>query len=82
VNLDIGVGLVIAQSNVEPGSVLLDEHVLQDERFNLILRDDPVEVDYLWHEACDSMLLLARLLEVGSDATSEDDGFADVDDVT
>ncbi len=48
--LDVGVGLVVAQQNVEARLALLDEVVFERERFVLVGDGDVFEVDGLAHE--------------------------------
>ena len=48
--LDVGVGFVVAEQDIEAGMALLDEVVFQSEGFVLVGDQDVVEVDGLAHE--------------------------------
>ena len=48
--LDVWVGLVVAQQDVEPWLALLDEIVFKRQRFFVVADDDIVHVDSLAHQ--------------------------------
>src|SRR6266850_1737749 len=48
--LDVRIGLVIAQQHVEAGLALLDEIVFKSERLVLVVDQDVVNVDRFAHE--------------------------------
>ena len=78
--LDVGVGFVVAEEDVEAGMALLDEVVFKSEGLLLIGDEDVVEVDGLAHEGAGFCVNLRSFKEVGADARTEALGLADVDD--
>ncbi len=79
--LDVGVGLVVAQQDVEAGLALLDEVVFEGEGFALVGDGDVFEVDGLAHERAGLGVGLVGGEEVGADAGAQVLGLADVDDL-
>src|SRR5262249_28948604 len=66
-HLDVRVGLVVAQQDVESGSVLLDQVVLKRERLGFIVDRDPFDVDSLTHQRTGLGILLSCLEKIRSD---------------
>jgi len=79
--LDVGVGFVVAQQDVEAGLALLDEVVFQGEGFVLVVDEDVVDVDGIAHEGAGFGVGLVGFKEVGTDPGAEVFGLADVDDL-
>ena len=79
--LDVGVGLVVAQQDVEARLALLDEVVFEGERFVLVGDEDVVDVDGLAHERAGFGVGLRGFKQVGADAGAQVLGLADVDDL-
>ena len=79
--LDVGVGLVVAQQDVEARLALLDEVVFEGEGFALVGDGDVFDVDGLAHERAGLGVRLVGFEEVGADAGAEVLGLADVDDL-
>ena len=79
--LDVGVGLVVAEQDVEARLALLDEVVFKRQRFVLVGDEDVVEVDGLAHERAGFGVGLRGLEQVGADARAQVLGLADVDDL-
>ncbi len=80
--LDVGIGLVVAEENVEAGMALLDEVVFKGQGFVLVGHEDVVEIDGLAHEGAGLGVGLGGFKEVRADAGAEILGFADVDDLS
>ncbi len=80
--LDVGVGLVVAQQDVEARLLLLDEVVFECERFVLVGDGDVLDIDGLAHEGAGLGVGLGRLQKV-ADRTRRAQVFrlADVDDL-
>ena len=79
--LDVGVGLVVAQQDVEARLALLDEVVFEGQGLVLVGDEDVVEVDGLAHERAGFGVGLRGLKQVGADARAQVLGLADVDDL-
>ena len=76
---DVGIGLVVAQADVEPRSVLPDEALLGQEGFGLGIADQRLDGrDPRNHLA---RLVTLLLCEMGLNALAYRDGFSDVDDL-
>jgi hypothetical protein len=80
-DLDIGVGFVVAEEDVEAGFVLFDEGVFEGEGFLFVVDDDVVEVAGLGDEGAGFGVGEGVLGEVVADAGAEDFGLADVEDL-
>ena len=78
---DVGVGLVVAEQDVEARLALLDEVVFKSEGFVLVGDEDVVDVDGLAHEGAGFGVGLGGFKKVGADAGAEVLGLADVDDL-
>ena len=52
--LDVGVGLVVAQQHVEARLILLDEVVLERQRFLLVIDQDVVDIARFGDQTCRS----------------------------
>ena len=76
VELDVGIGFVVAQADVEAGPVALDQLVFEDQRLQLGVGDDPLQVGDLGHQAAG--LGIAIGLEVRPDAILQHHRLADV----
>ena len=79
--LDVGIGFVVAQQDVEAWLALLDEVVFQGKGFVLVVDEDVVDVDGVAHEGAGFGVGLGGFEEVGADAGAEVFGLADVDDL-
>ncbi len=78
-DLDVGVGLVVAQQDVEARLALLDEIVLEREGLMLVGHRDVIHVDRLAHQRAGLGVSLRRSQEVGAHAGAQVLGLADVD---
>jgi hypothetical protein len=79
--LDVGVGLVIAQEDIEAWLALLDEVVFEGKGLVLVGDDDVIDVDGLAHERAGLGVGLRSFEEVRADARAQVFGLADVDDL-
>ncbi len=77
--LEVREVLVVAQEHVVARLVLLDQVVLEDQRFDLARGDDHVERSDLLDERRDTRRVLRRGLEVGAHAGAQRLCLADVD---
>ena len=77
--LDVGVGLVVAQQDVEARLVLLDQVVLERQRFLLVVDQDVVDVARLGDQGAGLDVGQALVGEVAAHARAQVLGFADVD---
>ena len=78
--LDVGVGLVVAQQDVEARLVLLDQVVFEGEGFLFVVDQDVVDVDGFADQGAGFDVAELVLGEVAADAVAQAFGFADVDD--
>ena len=78
VHLQVGIGLIVLETDVEVGPVALDERVLKDERLGLGVRDDILEVGQFADHASGLAIQASRGSEVGTQAIPQDRGLADV----
>ena len=78
--LDVGVGLVVAQQDVEARLVLLDEVVLERQRLFFVVDQDVIDVARFRDQR--SGLYVGQLVlgKVAADAIAQALGLADVDD--
>ena len=65
------VRFVVLQPDVVPGLVLLDQVVLEDQRFLLVGGDDGVEVAHALHEEANLEAAVAAFAEVGAHARAQ-----------
>ena len=79
--LDVGVGLVVAEQDVETRLALLDEVVLEGQGLLLIGNEDVVEIDGLAHEGAGLGVGLVGFKQVRANARTEVLRLADVDDL-
>ena len=79
--LDVGVGLVVAQQDVEARLALLDQVVLERQRFVLVGDGDVFDVDGLAHQRAGLRVGLRRLQKIRADARAQVLRLADVDDL-
>src|SRR5579859_3518620 len=80
--LDVGISLVVAQKDVEPGLLLLDQVIFQRQGFFVVGDYDVFDVDCLPQQRTRfSIGLRHALLEVRTDAGAQVLGLADVDDL-
>ena len=79
--LDIGIGLVVAQQDVEARLALLDEVVFKGESFLLIGYQNVFEIDGLAHQRAGFGVRLRSLQKVRAHARAQVFGLADVDDL-
>ena len=76
---DVRILLVIPQADIVVGPVLLDQVRLENQRLDLTVRDERLDVvDPRQHEL-DARRVTAAFLEVGADPVLEIDRFADVE---
>ena len=76
---DVGVGLVVAQQDVEARLALLDEVIFKREGFLVVGDDDVVDVDRLAHERPGFGVGPAAFMEIGRYAAAKIFGLPDVD---
>jgi hypothetical protein len=76
------VALVVAQADVEPRPVLLDEAVLEHERLDLVAHLDPLDRLGRRHHLCRTRVQVARVLEVVRQPLAQARRLAHVDDAT
>ena len=81
VDLDVRVGLVVAEARVEGRAVPLDERVFEDERLALRVRDDELEVVGLLHHAADLGHEAEGRPEVRAQPVAQVGRLADVDEL-
>ena len=79
--LHVGIGLVVAQQDVEPRMALLDEVVFQSQRLVLVGHQDVVQIDGLAHQRAGLCIGLRGLQQVGAHARAQVLRLADVDDL-
>ena len=80
--LDVGVGFVVAQQDVEARLALFDEIVFKRKGLAFVVDDDVVDIDSLTHERTGLAIInLIGFKEIGADAGAQVLGFADVDDL-
>ncbi len=79
--LDVGVGLVVAQQDVEAGLALLDEVVFKGQGLVLVGDEDVVEIDGLAHQRAGFGVGLGGFKKIGAHARAQVLGLADVDDL-
>ena len=77
-DFDIGIPLVIFETDIIFGAVLLDEVHLKDERFKLRADHDPLNVHDLAHEAAGFAIVTRVRVEVGTHTVLQADGLANV----
>ena len=79
--LNVGIRLVVAEQNVEARLTLLDEIVLEGERFFVVGDDDVVDVDGLAHQRARFRVLPAAFVEVAGHTAAQVLRFAHIDDL-
>ena len=79
--LDVGVGFVVAQQDVEARLALLDEVVLKGQGLVLVGNEYVLNVDGLAHEGAGFCVGLRGFKKIGSDAAAEVLRLADIDDI-
>ena len=79
-DLEVRIALVILEADIVARAVLLDEVALQDQRLDLRMCEDRLEVGNLRDHGTHLRRLMLAALEVLPHAVLEDDGLADVDD--
>ncbi len=77
---DVGIGLVVAQEDVELRHVPLDEIVFKRQRLFLVVHDDVVKVGNFANERTGLGVLPARFEEVRFDAAAQRARLSDVED--
>ena len=77
--LDVGVGLVVAQQDVETWLALLDEVVFEGEGLVLVGHEDVFEIDGLAHQRAGFGVGLRGFKQVGAHARAEVVGLAHID---
>ena len=77
---NVGIGLVVAQQNVEFRLVLLDQFVFERQRFFLVVDDDVFEVGRLAHQRAGLRVLPARFQKVRAHAAAQRARLPHVDD--
>ena len=71
---------IIPETNVVLRLMFLDQVAFKNERFELTIGDDPIEVRNLSDHPPRFRRVIRALLEIGPDAISQVDGFADIED--
>ena len=79
--LDVGIGFVVAQQDVEARLALLDEVVLKGQCLVLVGDEDVFNVDCLAHEGAGFGVGLRGFKKIGPDAAAEVLRLADIDDL-
>ena len=69
--LDIGVGLVVTQQDVESRLSLLDEVIFERERLMFVGDSDVLDIDSLAHESAGLGIGLGSLQKIGANARSQ-----------
>ena len=77
---DVRIGLVVAQQDVEPRLVLLDQVVLERERFLLVIDENVVDVARFRDQRAGLDVRQLVVVEIAANARPEDLRLADVDD--
>ena len=77
---DVGIGLIVAQQDVEFRHVPLDKVVFKRQRLFLVVHDDIFEVRDFADERTRLCVLPARFQEIGFDAAAQRACLADVED--
>ena len=77
--LDVGIGFVVAQQDVEARLALLDEVVFKSQGLVLVGDEDVVEIDGLAHQRAGFGIGLRRFKQIGADARAQIVGLADID---
>ena len=76
--VNVRVTLIIPQNDIEPGLVLLDQVVLEDQRLGFGIRDRDLDVRDQPHH-CGSLCRVVRTVKIAGYALLQIPGFADVD---
>ena len=79
--LDVGVGFVVAQQDVEARLALLDEVVFERERFTFIVDQDVVDIYRLAHQRTSLRVSLRGREQIRADTRAQVLRLADVDDL-
>ncbi len=77
--LDVGIGLVVAQQDVEARLPLLDEVVLERERFLVVVEQNVLDIARFRDQRAGLDIREPVVVEVAADAAAEIVGLADVD---
>ena len=80
--LHIGIGLVVAQQDVEPRLALFDEVVLQRQSLFVVGNNDVIDIDGLAHQSPGLGVLPSSLMKVAGNPAAEILGLPHVDDLT
>ena len=78
--LDVGIGFVVAEKNIEARLALLDEIVFKRESFVLVGDEDVLEIDGFAHERAGFGVGLGSFEQVGTDPRAEILGLAHIND--
>ena len=76
----VGIGLVVAQQDVESRLALLDKIVLQRQRLFVVRDDNVVNVDRLAHQRASLGVLPSAFVKIAGHAAAQILRLADVDD--
>jgi len=79
--LDVGVGLVVAQQDVEARLALLDEVVFQRQRLAFVVDQDVVDIDGLAHQRAGLRIGLRGFEQIGAHSRAQVLRLADIDDL-
>ncbi len=79
--LDVGIGFVVAQQNVVTRLLLLDQVVLERERFLLVVDDDVIEIDGLAQQRPGLGVFAGAFQEIRTHSRAQVIRLADVDDL-
>ena len=77
--LHVGVGLVVAQQNIEARLALLDQVILKRQRLGLVAYQYVVEIDRLPHQRARLRIGLRRLQQIGPHPRAQILGLAYID---
>ena len=79
-DLDVGIGLIVAEHDVVVRMILFDERIFQDQRFHFVGYDDGFQIDSVAHHGRYLDGTVAILTDVALNAVAQVDGLADVND--
>ncbi len=79
--LDVRIGLVVAQQDIEARLALLDEVVFEGQSLAFVVDEDVVQIDGLAHQGTCLGVRLRGFEQVRTDAGAEVLRLADVDDL-
>jgi len=81
VDLDVGVILVVLQTDVEEGAVFLDQVQFKDERFQFRTDHNPFNIRDLFHQAAGLVIPVRQAVEIRAHTVAQVNRFTDVNDL-